>query len=530
MGRASRRKHERREHRAELGLNRLELPRPIRRQLARQFDKSRTLPQIGAQLAQYQRQSIVEAAAATGGAVPAVLIGRVIREASKCASHGRRAMSSGQFRRLANDLQHAADPSAFAHIAHGSVHDLMVTRTMTDSLPFNSRPHLSYHRSLSVLLDTGGDSLLDAESWERRLGVPLRALLLGSMFFGSQRPGVIDAAQLRRANASEDLRTLVESALTVLSAPVDELHHFARSPGDDLYELGPLARTPLIWLDSKQLALPSPAHVPLATSLPGLYIRLLQEDSANKSRERSQLVGDRFSPYLLEYARAALSADQWEVRAIDDEPPPKGKIADIAVWPVDRSFMVILEAKATLSLVQAMLGNPGKREAALQLYQESFNQVANTVRSQNSNGFLADAPTGVPVFGLTVTMDLHLTSVYDGTTYFGLVLGYKEPSTAGARCETAPCRVISADNAEELFDAMALLNSSESLGLLNHFLDQPTPLTGVGVTIDELGYRDRFRSAPLNALAASTLAGLADDFTDPALRAWFRSLFTDSTW
>jgi len=520
MGRASRRKHEQRKRRTQLGLEGLDLPAPLRRQLIRELSQAPTIEEFRAELAQFTRVSVIEAAAASATAVPPVLIGRLIREVAAVDPSGRRTMHTAKFRTLAARLQNVADPAAWAMIGTGRLHDVMLTRAIADSVPFHSRPHLAVHRALAVLLDPGGPSLLDAKQWKQRLGVSLKNLFVGAMFLHDRGPGTFNVGSLRGDATTTDVATVVGGTLGVLSTRLDQLRHPGTGTPNDLYDLGPLASTPAIWIDDAHISIPSPKHIWLAVSLPALYIRLIREDAAEHTRTRSTLVGKRFESYLLRYARAGLPGDRWEVRSLDEEPQPGGKIADIAIWPVDRSFIVVLEAKASLSLMQAMLGNTDRRDDTRRLYQKSFNQIDNTVASVGKNGFLADAPSGVPVFGYTVTIDLHLTSVVDDTTYFGLVLGYRPPGDPGALSQAASCRVVSADNAEELLDLLATITATEALDVLHHITDQPTPLTAIPAAIDEFGYQDRLAASPLNHEVEETLAGLCNDLTDPVFRAW----------
>lgn len=496
------------------------MPQQYRRSLARQLADAPTIAEIRTELGQFSRLSIVEAAAACASRVPPVLIGRVIREASAVADEQRRTMTPEHFTRVARRLQNVADIESFQTIGSARVHDVALTRVMADSLPFNSRPHLSIHRAIAVLVDPVGPSLLDDDHWNARLGAPFKSLLLGSMYFHNRQPGTFDLAEFRREPMSADARTIITAAMTNLACPLDELTYAPRNGSDDPYQLGPLATTPLIQVDADRIIIPSPAHVPLATSLPALYIRLIREDTAEHSRKRSELAGHRFGQYLLDYARATLAPDAWEIRDLDSEPQPGGELADIAIWPADRSFMVVLEAKASLSSVTAMLGDPAQRERARRLYQKAFDQISNTANSRGHRSFLADAPTGVPVYGFTVTVDLHLTSVLDNATYFGIVLDYRAPGDQGATCEAATGRVISSDNAEMLLDVLALTTAPEAHDLLRLIAAKPTPLTAVPAAIEESGLGDRLADAPINRHVATTLAGLTDGLTDPVLRRW----------
>ena len=298
-------------------------------------------------------------------------------------------MTTNQFVRAAGRLQNVADARSFDLIGNERFHDVAVTRMMADSLPFNSRPHLSFHRVLGVLLDPVGPSRLDEEGWTTLLGVPLKRLLLGSMSLQNQRPGTFDLARFRRERMSDDTRRIIDAAVQVLSIPLDELaYRPAEGVDGDPYQLGPLASTPLVLIGDDRIVIPSPAHVALATSLPSLYIRLAREDAKERTRDRTELAGHRFGQYLLEYARSALSSESWQVRQLDDESQIEGEIADIAIWPNDGSFVIVLEAKTTLSNAAAILGDVARTREGAQALPE-------VVRSDCQHGQV-DRPTKLP--------------------------------------------------------------------------------------------------------------------------------------
>lgn len=524
MGRAARSKWDRRNRRAQLGVDQIDLRADLKRSLIREFDKAPLINEIRRELGQFSRWSSLEACAASGDRIPPLVLGRLVREIAASTQTGSRNMSLGQLMRLAKKMQQVLDPVVIDFIGQGRLHDVMITRFLTDNLPFHSNHRLAVHRTLNVMLDSNGPSLLDAEHWKQRLGLPLSNLMIGSMYFLNQAAqGTFDVTRFRSQPSIPDVDAIVEGTLNALSCTLADLHHSAHIPEDDLYDLGPLASKPLIWIDEHQVVVPSPAHISIATSSTALYIRLIREDAAEKSRERSRLVGERFEQHLFEYASTSLRPD-WTVRRLDQEPAPGGKIADIVLWPPDRSFVVIIETKVSLSLTQAQLGDHDKRNEAHKLYQKSFDQIGNSVRSIGRNGFLSGAPTDVPVFGLAVTLDNHLTSVVDDCTYFGLVLDYQPPGDPGAFCDVARCRVVNADNAEEFIDALAILNPAEALALSEKVVAGPSSLTAVPAAINELGFRERLGAAAVNPAVLTTLSHLCDEIMDPTFRAAIRSI------
>ena len=153
---------------------------------------------------------------------------------------------------------------------------------------------------------------------------------------------------------SEDTRSIIDAAVQALSMSLEEISYRPRDGGDDPYQLGPLANTPLIRVGTDRILIPSPPHVALATSFPALYIRLVREDDKQNSRDRTDLAGQRFGRYLFEYARGSPSSSVLQIGFLDDEPSIDGDTADIAIWPSDQSFMIVLEAKTTLSTVAAI--------------------------------------------------------------------------------------------------------------------------------------------------------------------------------
>ena len=259
----------------------------------------------------------------------------------------------------------------------------------------------------------------------------------------------------------------------------------------------------------------------MAASPPALYIRLARADHAESLRTRTKAAGDRFQSYLSEYTRHG-AAPGWQVRDLDDEPKPPGKIADIVIWPDDETFVVIVEAKATLQKFDALLGHPKARQNSIALHQKSFGQIHETAQALGSHGFVPDAPTGVPVFGLTVTLDLHLTSVIDDKTLSGVVLDYVPPTGPSATSPT-PSRVVQAKDFEVLADLLAWAPPTDVRAVLTRLFDASHTRGVREILQNEFGNRLP-ESPPINPLIPQAFDRLADaaQFT-PALSDGFRS-------
>ena len=104
--------------------------------------------------------------------------------------------------------------------------------------------------------------------------------MIGSLYFLNRRDhGPFNLGKFLGANSSPDVNAIVEGTVAALSCSLTDLRHSVRRPGDDQYELGPLAAKPLIWIDDDHLVVPSPAHIPIATSSTALYLRLIREDA-----------------------------------------------------------------------------------------------------------------------------------------------------------------------------------------------------------------------------------------------------------
>ena len=124
-----------------------------------------------------------------------------------------------------------------------------------------------------------------------------------------------------------------------------------------------------------------------------------------------------------------------------------------------------------------------------------------------------------------MTLETHLTSVIDDRTYFGLVLGYRPPGDEGAFCDVATCRVLDADNAEELVDTLAITSDAvEALSLMEAIVANPTPVVAVSATIADRSLGERIRSAPTNPAVLLSLDRLCDDLVDPDFRRAMRRI------
>jgi hypothetical protein len=288
---------------------------------------------------------------------------------------------------------------------------------------------------------------------------------------------------------------------------------------DQLYEPGPLLALPLYLRPDGRIAAPAVDYLRLAASPPSLYIRLLRADG-KRSRARSAFVGERLQAHLMTYAVGAAGA-RWQVRDLDAEPRPGTKVADIAIWPEDRSFLVLVEAKANMQLFDAQLGHPDSREKMARLYQRSFNQIDATARGIGQNGFLADAPTDVAVFGLAVTFDLHLTTVIGGDTHVGVVLDYRQPQGPSATSMT-PCRVLSAADFEAIADLLAWARPDQVRAVLDGVFAEVCPARTAGRNItDTLG--EIPEGAPINPSVIRVFGQMANSVDDPIMAQHIRS-------
>ena len=160
-----------------------------------------------------------------------------------------------------------------------------------------------------------------------------------------------------------------------------------------------------------------------------------------------------------------------------------------------------------------------------QLYEKSFDQIDATVSSIGRNGFLTDAPTGVPTFGLAVTLDLHLTTVINNATHVGIVLDYRQPQGPTASSVT-PCRVVEAADFEDLVDLLAWARADQVKAVLDGVFAESCPARTTGRNISKLG--EIPQDTPINPLVISAFERLAESVADPAiaqeLRSFCRSL------
>ena len=176
-----------------------------------------------------------------------------------------------------------------------------------------------------------------------------------------------------------------------MAGSVDDLRQSAQGGGAGLDDLSPLAAQPIVWRGQHTVYAPSPVHVGIAASPPALYIRLVRTEEPGR-RDRSDLVGRRLEHHLFCYAKAALG-DHWEVRNLNNEAAAEGEVADIALWPQDRSLLVLIESKATLYLAQAQLGEEMSRSRMQDLYDKAFGQLGATMRSIGPQPLGVQAPS-----------------------------------------------------------------------------------------------------------------------------------------
>lgn len=86
-------------------------------------------------------------------------------------------MSQREAKRFMTRMLNVSDPAFVDHISSGRMHELGITRLMTDQLPLQRVVWRDIPRALSILLDPDGDSLLGEASWNALLGVPLPSFL-----------------------------------------------------------------------------------------------------------------------------------------------------------------------------------------------------------------------------------------------------------------------------------------------------------------------------------------------------------------
>lgn len=497
--------------------------RQERRTMQERGKKLELLADITADLAAYSPQAVLELLTDKPTDFPPFLIDRLVREAARLPDPGAARPTLGVLKSLVVRLGNAFDP-AMADKIGDDLSEVIATRLLAPQVLAQRDLSADLFRVMHVLLDPDDASRIGPSAWKALLGIELPHLLITLPELGAAlRLGPVRPRHLIAGRPSE-LASATEGAVELLSADMDGLRAVAAGgpvpvlPGDDIYRLGPLLDRPIYLRADGTLGAPSVEYLTLAASPPSLYVRLARAEG--RSRAMTTLVGDRFGLYLRRWTVAA-ATDDWEIRDLDEE-PVDGKIADVAIWPVDRTFLVIVEGKSTLQKFEGQLGHDNERTKLARLYQGSFDQIDGTLDRIVAGGFPADAPRNIPTFGLTVTMEHHWTTVVDGRVFPGMVLPYRRPTGPSAAGST-PCRVISADAYEHLATMLGWAQPSDVLGVLQRlFAVEDTRELGRHVRA-QLG--DRFPDDILiNPLVPEAYEMVADSFTDEGLVTGLREI------
>lgn len=508
--------------RSHLDLTGGHLTRPERRRIERDPTIT-TLAEIRVELAQFSRSGVMDMITSAPRDEPAFLVARLVREIALGEHSGGRTPSAAELHRLILRLGGLFDPTV-ANAVGGNFSEVAVGRISAPQMGPQRDHTASFHRIFEVFVDPH-DGVIGEQEWRRLLGgMSVPELILGVWTLSSVlERGPLDLASYH--DAVPELEIIVRATAGLLTADLDVLRETAGAlsdTADAIYPHGPLLGRPIYERDDGRVAAPSTPFVRLAASPPALYVRLLRADTKDGSRQRSDAVGRRFQSYLHRYLTAG-ATDQWQIRDLDSQPKPVGRVADIAIWPEDRSFVMIVEAKTTLQAFNALLGNEQSVSELVDLYQSSFDQIHATVEATGRDGFLLDAPTGVPVFGLTVTLDLHFTSVVNNRTLPGLVLDfYRTPTGASAGTPT-PSRVIAAEDFEIIADLLAWAETTDVLAVLeNLFGSSNTRSAGIHLTAV---FGDRLPDAPpMNPLVTGAFQTLAETTDHEPLRSAIRSI------
>ncbi len=430
----------------ELGLAESNLDRSQKRRLVREMSRVKTLLEIRSGIQHLSAESIVRQVARLVD-VPPHLASRAVHEAG--LTSGDTDASEKNVRSLVRDLHNVADPAALARVGT-DFSDHAVQRFLASQLIGQAAPISDLHRVLSVLATDTEDGVLGRAAWGDLLGMDLTDLILGVMGMPGliATDGIIEPTKL--SELPQSLVDIVTGSINLLGANLGDIRSIVQPEEDRLKEdvirgLGPLVQRPLIRLEDDRVVVPSQAHLAAAVSTAGLYIRLLRADGADKSRARSGAVGVSFEGYLQAISSEALTHD-WFVMDLDEGAEPDESRADLLLVPPAGDFVLIVESKTTLQALDGQLRAWENRRLVDDLYQPAFDQIDASART-----FAED---DVPVFGLVVTLDRHITTRIDGRTYLGVPIGGVTPTTPSASSNT-PSRVISAQDFEDLIEVLA---------------------------------------------------------------------------
>lgn len=513
MGRASRQKKERRQRRIELGLNRLELPGRARRVFEREvLGNVELLSEIREELAEFSPLSVALSLSQLGLDVPNFARARLFREVIQAKPHGTSRMTTNQAAAFARRVLNAWDPMVVDSVGDGTMHETVFGRLLSEQLPVQKQREVSVHRTLQVLYDPESGGPLGPAAWRARLGLDLPAFILGVHTLASRLGGGQLSLTRYLTEMPPDFERITLATVDLLASSCDDLVNQTPRGGYGQYDILPLGERPIVRVDNDHLCAPAPEYVGLAASPAALYIRLVREDKG--TRDRSSLVGSRYEDFLYNYCDAALQSG-WNLIRLDGEPHPGTRIADIAFFPDDCSFLVLIETKMKLPGKAAETGDTKARSDIEDYYQEAFEQLESTTKSLGRKGFLATAPVDVPTFGILATFDQHPVTVADGRTLFGLRLPNQGPSSVGAFVARLPCAVLSADDTEVLVDFFGVATPAECLSVLRETFKARSPSHAMRHAVNDL---DGAKRDP-NPVALAGLNLLAGAFEQPELRS-----------
>lgn len=429
----------------DLGLTDANLSRTEKRQLRRHLSGVKTLLEIRAGLQQLSSASIIRQVACLDG-LPPHIVSRVVHEAALI--NGDTEATAPQVRALANDLHNVADPAALARVGI-DFSDHVTQRFLASQLIGQMPPLSDIHRILAVLAPDIEDGVLGRGGWRALLGMDLTDLIVGVIGMnGLVGPnGEMDAARLAQLPSS--IGNILNRSVGLLSADVEGIRQVAaaeeeRFGVDVIRGPGPLVQFPLVRLAEDRFVVPSRAHLDAAVSTAAFYIRLARADHAEKTRERSKAVGHAFDEYLQRIAADALT-DGWIVVNLDEDAEGHVSKADFLLVPPAGDFVLVVESKTKLQVLDGQL-RPWANQSLVEFYQDAFDQIDASASPIASDG--------LPVYGLVVTLDRHITSRIGGRTVVGVPITEPASTTPSASSAT-PARVISAQDFEDLIESLA---------------------------------------------------------------------------
>ncbi len=506
------RKSHNRERLRDLGIADSNLSRAQKRQLMRDMSSVPTLVEIREEVADYSAASIIAGLGSQKTLEPFV-VSRLVHEAAQSA--GATPISADQLRVLGSRLMQVADPELIKR-AGTDLTDGAMARMLPQQLIGQSDFLADIHRVLAVLAPETETGTIGRAAWRDLLGMELTDLIVGVMgMSGLIGPdGTIAVARL--AQLPETVGDIMTRSISLLSADLDGIRRAVsdderRLGADVIRGLGPLVRFPIIRLPDDGLVVPSRVHLESALSTAGLYIRLIRADASAMTRERTEAAGAAFEEYLQRIAAESLP-DGWVVTDLDEDAEPHASRADFLLIPPDGNFVLVVESKTTLQALTAQLRPWDDRSLVDDLYQRAFDQVDASAKDL--------AGVDIPVFGLVVTLDRHVTTRLGGRTYVGVPIVAPAPTTPAASSRT-PVRVISAQDFEDLVEVLAC-GVEDPAAFFAGFYDDGSSMnatewihSGLPDEVTEDSLTDRLRVGALRRLAS----GVDDDAVRAAVAA-----------